>query len=284
MNTRTIRALLALAGLLPLAPSAFAAEAFDNCTGFIDSLPVSIATQGTWCMRKDLVTGLSSGDAIAVNTGNVTIDCNGYKIGGLAAGRSTLAVGINVLNKSNAVIRNCNVRGFYIGAQVGQGAPLVEDNRFESNTFIGVSVSGAGGVVRRNQVIMTGGSTQEVNAYGIRTVYDTDVIDNTVDTVLPRAGGNGDGYGVYADLNQGASISDNRVRNVFGDGTGAAHGIHGEGITRVTITDNQVIGVGNGTAISCSDSGSPARGNTIAGFQTALTGCDNVAGSNMVTN
>jgi hypothetical protein len=284
MNTRTFRALMALAGLLPLSQSAFAAEAFDNCTGFVDTLPATISTQGTWCLRKDLSTAMTSGNAIAINTTNVTIDCNGYKVGGLAAGDGTQTVGINVLDKANAVIRNCNVRGFYVGARAGEGAPLVEDNRFEGNTHIGIDVSGAGGVVRRNLVVSTGGSTHTANVYGIRTTLDTDVLDNTIDTVLPAAGSNGNGYGLYIDNSTGASITDNRLRNVFGDGTGEAFGIFGQATSRVTIADNQVIGAaGTGTAISCSDAVSTAKDNTIAGFASGLSGCDD-DGGNLVSN
>ncbi|QSX79702.1 right-handed parallel beta-helix repeat-containing protein [Agrilutibacter solisilvae] len=279
MNTRTFRALLALAGLLPLSHSALAAEAFDNCTGFIDSIPTNISSQGTWCLRKDLSTAMTSGDAIAVNTANVTIDCNGYKIGGLAAGDGTQAVGINVLDKPNAVVRNCNIRGFLIGAKVGEGAPLVEDNRFEGNTSIGIQVSGAGGVVRRNLVLSTGGSTQTGDVLGIETSLDTDVIDNTIDTVAPRAGSNGSGFGIRANGATGASITGNRIRNVLSDGSGESHGIAGEDISRLIVTDNQVIGVGDGIAISCDDTASTAKDNTIAAFATGLSGCDDDGGN-----
>ena len=81
-----------------------------------------------------------------------------------------------------------------------------------------------------------------------------------------------------------ASIVDNRVRNVFGDGTGLGHGIHGTAVSRLTLTGNQVIGgAGTGTAISCSDAVSTARNNTVAGFGTGITGCDD-DGGNLLNN
>src|SRR5688500_7900792 len=97
-------ALTFVAGLLALAPGASrAAESYDNCTGFIDSLPAVITKQGTWCMRKDLSTAIDTGNAITVATNNVTIDCNDFKIGGLAAGVDTLAHGIVAADRKSVV-------------------------------------------------------------------------------------------------------------------------------------------------------------------------------------
>src|SRR4249920_3646904 len=93
---------VALAILLVVAPAvSHAAESYDNCTGYIDALPAVIASQGTWCMRHDLTTSISSGNAISVLTNNVTIDCNDFKLGGLAAGAGTTAAGIYAPNRQN---------------------------------------------------------------------------------------------------------------------------------------------------------------------------------------
>ena len=274
-----LRALLALASLLPLSQAALAAESFDNCTGFIESLPANLSTQGTWCMRKDLATAMTTGAAITIYAPNVTIDCNGYKLGGLAAGPATTAVGIDASGRSNTVIRNCNVRGFLIGARIGDGAPLVEDNRFEGNTGTGILVTGAGGVVRRNLVVTTGGSTVAPHAVAIYSEMDTDIIDNTIDTVIPRAGGAGSGWGIFLDANTGGSIVGNRIRNVMGDGAGLASGIGTSDASRLTIADNQVIGLGTGVAIACNDANSTAKDNTTAGFATGIFGCDDDGGN-----
>src|SRR4249920_1444376 len=81
---------------------AHAAQSYDNCTGFITSLPATISTQGTWCLKQDLATAVTTGSAILINTNNVTIDCNDFKLGGLGAGLATLANGIYSLNRVNA--------------------------------------------------------------------------------------------------------------------------------------------------------------------------------------
>ena len=97
--------LAAAAAMLPPA-SALAAESYDNCTGFIDSLPATVSTQGTWCLRANLSTAMASGDAIAVAANNVTLDCNDFKIGGLAAGAYVLrAVGEGVVVSRRVAVR-----------------------------------------------------------------------------------------------------------------------------------------------------------------------------------
>src|SRR4249920_3466180 len=101
--SRSARSLLTLGALLlGCAGSAHAAQSYDNCTGFITSLPAVITTQGTWCLKQDLATTVTSGSAITINTNNVTIDCNDFKLGGLGAGLATLANGIYSLNRVNA--------------------------------------------------------------------------------------------------------------------------------------------------------------------------------------
>ena len=137
--------LLVLAGLLSAPGAALAAQSYDACEGrFIDSLPATITTQGVWCFRKDLSTAITSGGAITIATNNVTIDCNDFKLGGLAAGAATAARGIQASDKLNATIRNCNVRGFYAGvyidgtARAKTAGHVIENNRFASNTHYGI--------------------------------------------------------------------------------------------------------------------------------------------------
>src|SRR6185369_12584927 len=94
-----------------------AAESYDNCSGTVASLPAVISTQGTWCFKQDLATSITFGNAITVTTNNVTLDCNNFKLGGLAAGVGTHAYGVYAggygAGRSNITVRNCNVRGFF---------------------------------------------------------------------------------------------------------------------------------------------------------------------------
>jgi hypothetical protein len=51
MIIKPVESLLCLA-LLGYTGAASAAETYDNCTGFITSLPAVITRQGTWCMNE----------------------------------------------------------------------------------------------------------------------------------------------------------------------------------------------------------------------------------------
>ena len=143
---RILAGLAAIGILLAWPGQAEAAESHDSCTGFIDSLPATIATQGTWCLRNNLSTSIASGTAIRIGANNVTIDCNGFKIGGLAAGPGTETIGIHVSYRLNATVRNCAIRGFNRGIHLsgtGGGGHLIEDNTIDESRTSGISISNA---------------------------------------------------------------------------------------------------------------------------------------------
>jgi hypothetical protein len=268
---------LLLAGGLPA--QGLAAESYDNCAGFIDELPATISTQGVWCLRQDVATAITSGAAITIATNNVSIDCNHFKVGGLAAGPASKATGILADARQNAVIRNCNVRGFYIGAALSGAGHVVEDNRFNSNYATGVYVEGDGSVVRRNLVADTGGSdgvTGSTTAAGIVTALDVDVIDNTVASVFVDHGTDREVYGISASENTSGSIRGNRIRNLSVLGAGSSFGISNSVSSHVVMRDNHVIGDGTADStigIACADDSGISRDNVINGFQTGVELC-----------
>src|SRR5688572_21705924 len=133
--------------------SAQAAESYDNCTGYITTVPTTITTQGTWCLKGDVSTTISSGAAITVAVNNVTLDCNNFKLSGVAAGAGILAKGIHAKDRVGVTIRHCNVRGFHYGVLLEAGAGhVVEDNAFFANTFAGVSATTVDNVVIRENM------------------------------------------------------------------------------------------------------------------------------------
>jgi hypothetical protein len=260
--------------------SARAAQSYDNCAGFIDTLPATITTQGTWCLRHDLSTAITSGEAITINTNNVTIDCNDFKLGGLAGGAGSIAYGIYANNRLNATVRHCNIRGFLYGVLIegSSGGHVIEDNRLNGNLYVSVWLSGDGSVVRRNQVTNTGGGGLS-SAYGILTDGAVDVLDNTVSGVLPTANssGNGDATGIVAQNNPNGSISGNRIRGLVKLGTGSARGIDAYPSDRISLDDNLVVGDGSAGSIGlrCSSSHGRAKHNIVNGFATQLFVCGN---------
>lgn len=258
-----------------------AAQSDDSCTGFIGSVPAAITQQGTWCLRHDLSGNLTYGEAIDIRTNNVTIDCNHFKLGNLAAGAGTAALGIAATDRRNITVRNCIVRGFSKGIALegAGGGHLVEDNILDGNTSIGLSVLNDGSIVRRNRVLDTGGSSVFANVAGILTTESVDIVDNTVSGVVAPAGSNGNARGIRTWGAYDASVSGNRVRGVQADGTGISFAVSNQESARVILRDNDLSGDGTDVGISCHDNSGYALQNTINGFVEPVVGC---AGHNNV--
>ena len=288
MSRDIFGALLALAlALFAISPSSAHAETYNTCTGFITSVPTVISTQGTWCMKQDLATAITSGAAITINTNNVTLDCNNFKLGGLAAGIGTSADGIDATSHVNLTVRNCNIRGFFFGLKFsgsGSAGHAIEDNRFDSNTYVGMDVEGDGSVVRRNRVFDTGQTSVHANAYGIATKDSVDVLDNTVSDVVGTTGGDGYVVGIQSNGNLSGRILRNGVRGVLRDGTGAAHGIDNiVSSGRITIAENDLVGDASsgGVGINCLNSNGRAKDNVVNGFVTAINTCGDAGGNDI---
>jgi len=267
-------ALLLLLAMLAWAKPAHAARSYDNCTGFITSVPTVISTPGTWCLKQDVTTAITSGDAITIASDNVVLDCNDFRLDGLAGGLATTAFGVHALNQSNLKTRHCNIRGFYRGLffEGTGGRHLVEDNHFDQNVFQGLRVNGDGSVIRHNLVTDTGGGPTGY-AYGISATGTVDIIDNTIVGLVAATGTNTNVYGLNLDLNVGGSIVGNRVEGMLSDGTGTPRGIYVFDATRMDIRHNQLIGhLDRGYGVFCTtvngdDLQVRVRDNVISGFQ-----------------
>ena len=280
MNHRIVALLVACLALV--ASRANAAEGYDNCTGFVDSLPATIATQGTWCLRDDLSTAMTSGAAITIAANNVTLDCNHFKVGGLAAGPGTLTTGVFAEDHGNVVVRQCNVRGFYTGIAIYQGSgAVVEDNRIEASLHYGIELQGAGAdafaVARRNLVLDTGGTQYPI---AIRAFAGVQVLDNLVDRIASTADGSLSGIQMFGA--QG-SIVGNRIRGLA-PGPGAdAYGIRLFAAQAVNIRDNDLFGPGaaGSVGVFCDDASSRVRDNLVNGFAQSLATCANAGGNDL---
>jgi hypothetical protein len=277
---------LLLAAVLP--PPAHAAESYDNCKGFITTLPAVITTQGTWCMNKDLSTAQTTGAAISVQTNNVIIDCNGFKLGGLGAGLGTSTIGISGADKGNIAIRRCNVRGFHTGAFLGSalGGYLVEDNRFDNNTVAGLSLSGDGSTIRGNQVLHTGGSTlaAQGSTAGITASGAVQIVGNQVHDVAPSTTATSSVTGIHFSTAAGGRLADNVVSGVFQVAPGTARSLWLPGGAGVAINRNALSAEAGAliTALACDSDDHVARDNTMIGHDTGLSGCHD-GGGNVVS-
>jgi hypothetical protein len=273
----SILRMIAAAALLVMAVlPARAAESYDSCKGFIDTLPATITTQGVWCLRKDLSTAMTSGAAITINTNNVTIDCNDFKLGGLAAGPGTTTHGIHAVSRLNITVRNCAVRGFLNGVALvfGGGGHRVVDSRFELNRFRGIWLEGSSNQVLRNLVLDTGGVDLGAIIIGIEA--SGDVAGSTVDGVVnPSAGQRSEGIRL---VGAGAVARDNHVRNLVSGGT-LAYGISAFAPS-MTVRDNSIAnpastpGVGIFGVVD-----TICMGNAVFKFSTPIYNCQDGGGN-----
>jgi hypothetical protein len=192
------------------------------CT-VISALPYTISAQGSYCLDRNLSTGMTTGAAITINVDFVVLDLNGFKVGGGSAGFGTLTSGVFSQNHKNITVKNGNIRGFYravylkdtSGTFTSSQGHLVEDVRADQNTFAGIVVEGRGNVVRNNQVVDTTGTTVGggnsdtfgllVNGPGSR------VINN--DATETVAVGSGNAFGIQVASADGAVVENNRVGN-----------------------------------------------------------------------
>ena len=264
-------ALLAMAGLLPNAANA--AQSYDNCNNFIDSLPATISTQGVWCLRKDLATNLASGVAIDIQANNVTVDCNDFKVGGLAAGDSSTAYGISAVGRQNVTVRHCGVRGFLVGIYIDGGSGhLVEDNRLDNNLNNGIVVAGGNSLVRGNRVFDTGGAPDSPSSYGIYAAGD--IVGNIVSGVFATAD-NASGTGIVALYPGPAQVEGNRVSGLASKGTGTANGIIVDADSSSIRNNSIVLGaLITGTGVYGFGASTVCIGNAVVNMTKPYDSCD----------
>ena len=143
MFSKFARPLVLFASLLTCS-SAFAET--SNCIA-IPQLPYTISKEGVYCLVRNMSTKVSKGNAITIETGNVTLDLKGWNLGGQAAGKATRTIGIYAFNRRNITIRNGTIRGFYKGIHLdahfpytNSGNHLVENLRLYHNTWKGIEV------------------------------------------------------------------------------------------------------------------------------------------------
>ena len=244
-----------------------------QCTP-ITSIPTTITTQGIYCLTGNLSGNLASGYAITIATNNVTIDFNGYKLGNLGAGPATAAYGIYASQKKNITIRNGSIRGFYYGIALSDVSPytsssghLIEDVRLDGNTYRGMFIMGTGNIIRNNQVVKTGGSTNATSSYGIAVygpgarILNNDIIDVAATT--------NSAYGVYISSGDGTVVEANRISSV--STSGSSYGIYLFSGLRITVTDNRIAGVAD-WGIAYSGATGIYMGNAVSGSTTPFAG------------
>jgi hypothetical protein len=211
---RTVSLAAVLGAAMALAPP-LRAEIAD-CRE-IAALPATITNRGVYCLLHNLATAAASGIAITINADDVIIDLNGHKLEG-TAGLATLAIGIGSVDHSNIAIRNGTIRGFVTGIQLTDFTDvafgnLVEDIKADRNTNTGIFVGGRGSIVRKNQVLATGGSTAP--GYDRPTGIAVNAPGGLVSGNLVQGtfSGTDDFWNIHATRSDGATIEGNQIEN-----------------------------------------------------------------------
>ncbi len=287
VSTHSLSKLLFASVLILLSVSSVKAETI-NCTE-ITTLPAIITVQGIYCFTADRTTSMTSGNAIEIQTNNVTIDFNHFKLGGLAAGAGTSARGVYAQDRKNITLRNANIRGFYFGVYLDDtstgnkdsGGHIIEDSRLDGNLYKSIELQGAGNIVRRNQILNTGGSTGVTSALGIvNTGPGAEIIDNhvhnTFSSTAPAAG-------IALSHNSDAVlVLRNRVSETTSTGGGFTFGIFHDLGSRVLIQDNQIVNA-SATGTTAIDGVSAteclAVNNTLINFTTFIATCTDGGGN-----
>ena len=225
-------------------------------------------------------------DPISAN--NVTLDLNGWRLGGLAAPRTTQATGISAAFRKNITVRNGTIRGFRKAVSLSDNSPyttsqghLVEEIRAEQNTYVGIETKGNGNIVRRCQIVDTGDPEGGVPSYGVFAFGPgTRVINNDVIGVTGRSNGVVAGVGISGA--NGAIVKQNRINEIATIGTGPTNGISIALSNNVTIIENEINNSGE-YGIHFSASSGIYKDNVVNNATTAFSG-GTAAGSTNYSN
>jgi hypothetical protein len=251
----------------------------------ITSLPFTITAQGRYCFVRNLSTAVASGAAITIASDFVVLDMQGFKLGGGSAGAGTLAYGVHALNRKNVTVKNGNIRGFRravflqddSGTFTASQAHLVDNVRVDDNYEAGIWVEGQGSVVRRSQVVNTGGSTAPgvSDTFGIRLagVAGRALHNDVTDTVGVGAG---TGHGIAVSSASTTVVEKNRVGN--GAFAPASSGISVISGTDVLVLDNRLSTLGTGLVYD-SGAGGAFRRNLASGVTTGYSGGTDAGGN-----
>ena len=94
-----------------------------DCTA-ITTLPYTVNISGVYCLTGNLSTSMTVGNAITIAANNVTIDLNGWHLGGRTSGLGTQAFGIYAHQQNNITIKNGTVRGFFMASTLVEFLPI----------------------------------------------------------------------------------------------------------------------------------------------------------------
>ncbi len=271
-----------LAALFSCAHTISSAHAETTLCTEITALPFIVTAQGVYCLKNNLNVNLSAANsaAITINTGNVIIDFNDFRVNNQAPLATNQAIGVFAQDRKNITLRNGFIRGFYYGifldevAIDGSENHLVEGMKIADSGNGGIQLEGDNSIVRDNRVLNIGGGPSS-SAIGIllQMVTGGIVADNFVSGVTETY----TNAGIYIGSSNGIQVSGNEVSRING-GSNSDQAISISSAYQPIIVGNRLFndpGTGTGAIVAFNGSANVVcRDNEVGGFSAApFSGC-----------
>lgn len=214
-----------------------------ECTE-ITAIPFVITAQGVYCLKQNFGSPDTDITAIDVQTNNVTIDLNGFKLGNLGAGAATSSTGVRADNRENVTIRNGIIRGFANGVSLtgtSSSGHVIEDLIVDKSTAVGLHIAGNGHVVRNNRFVDTDSTPPPVPGF-TPVVASTGLAAALVHQsgYQSHAGTGVTVNGIYANGLSNSLIENNLISGTTSSG-GEAHSIISVNGGNLKIFDNTIL-------------------------------------------
>ena len=287
-KSSTSAMILAAIGLFYTAATAQAE--ISNCQ-VLKTAPVTISSEGIYCLKSDIGTLIPTGAAVTIKADNVTLDLNGFSVLGDVTNPGNRTFGIVAENQRNITIRNGRVSGFFTGvALTGQNVNgtstssghLIENIKSDRHKFTGITLSGDNSVVRNNRVLEIAASQNTVVKdakailnYNSKNAVVTGNIVSDVKAVGVAAGIRLDSV-EYSDISRNTIQYLTLAQSIIGISfqTSSWLAIHDNSVLNITGIGTAGIGepTGGSAFIGCID-------NIIAGFIKPTSGCNFVSGN-----
>jgi hypothetical protein len=129
------------------------------CTTLFGAVPYVISAPGEYCLFRS-VRMTAAGNAITINSSNVTVNLQGYSIFTAASENGQYSVGIYSMGRNNITLRNGRLRGFTKAVEMQSdllaGANyLVEGLIVRSSGQMGLDIRGGNSTIQDNVVSNT---------------------------------------------------------------------------------------------------------------------------------
>lgn len=208
-----------------------------TCTE-LSTLPATISSSGHYCLNANF-SQVFAASPISINTNQVVLDCNDHAITQTGTGTPPVN-GINIVNRTNVTVRNCNVINFTRGIAISEtAAGASRNNRIEHNDIrkariAGIQVGGSASIIEGNRISDNlGGSypytygilVNSFGAQGVGNVVRNNIITNIAPNIYVRV------TGIYLLDVHNTAVKDNVISAMFPPRDLGVYGIVGSPTT-----------------------------------------------------